>query len=140
MTITELFLYIHRGDVYLYYDVFDNCITNMSINKKERDRVVSLANKNIYVNDVKDNIMLPTFSQINHKEIMRFFVRECVYEKEIRKVLFDILRRDEFVKLFVEKLKELDLYDLFDDCCGSIYYDILTEWADSHSIDLKKLQ
>ena len=43
---------------------------------------------------------LPTYDEINHKEIMRFYVKELVYEKDIRKELFDILKRFDYMDMF----------------------------------------
>lgn len=40
---------------------------------------------------------------------MRFYVREQVEDKEIRKQLFDILRRNEYMDAFIAKLHELNL-------------------------------
>ena len=50
--------------------------------------------------------------------------------------MFYILRRDDFVNPFIEKLKELDLYEEFCDECGNLYDDILISWAEKHSIEL----
>lgn len=48
---------------------------------------------------------LPTYKDMNHKEIMRFYVKECVCEKDIRKKLFGILRNDDYMDKFYEALK-----------------------------------
>lgn len=61
--------------------------------------------------------MLPTYEEIDHKEIMRFYVREFVEDKTIRKQLFDILRRDEYMDAYLEKLRELELFDDFTEAC-----------------------
>lgn len=39
------------------------------------------------------------------------------------------LSRHEFMAAYLEKLRELDLFDDFIDACGNIYYDILEKWA-----------
>ena len=62
---------------------------------------------------VKDenNFRFLTYDEINHKDIMGFFVKECVEDKEIRKRLFNILRKHNYVEPFIEELRELNLYD-----------------------------
>lgn len=82
-----------------------------------------------------NNIRLPSYEEIDHKDIMRFFVRECVEDKDIRKQLFGILRRDEYMDAYLEKLYELNLYDDFVDACGDIYIQIFKDWADKNGLD-----
>lgn len=86
----------------------------------------------------RNSIMLPSYKDIDHKEIMRFFARECVDDKVSRKQLFDILRRHEYMDEYLEKLHELDLYDDFVNACGDIYIQIFEEWADKNNLDFKK--
>ena len=81
-----------------------------------------------------NNFRLPSYEEIDHKEIMRFYVKEFVEEKEIRKQLFYILRRDKYVDMFLDKLHELNLYDDFIDACGSVYIQIFNEWADKNDL------
>ena len=92
--------------------------------------------KLIPVNDV-NNFRLPSYEEINHEEIMRFYVREYVEDKEIRKQLFDILRRNEYIDAYLDKLDELNLYDDFIDACGDVYIQIFEEWADKNHLDFK---
>ena len=82
---------------------------------------------------------LPTYEEMDHKEIMRFYVREFVYEPEYRKALFDILKRYEYMDAFYEKLKEFGLYEDYCDATDGLYNDILYEWADKNNIDLSKI-
>lgn len=77
-----------------------------------------------------NTFMLPTYEEIDHKEIMRFYVRECVEDKGIRQQLFDILRRRDYMDAYLDKLRELNLYDDFVDVCGDIYIQIFDEWAE----------
>lgn len=79
---------------------------------------------------------LPTYKDMNHKEIMRFYVKECVCEKDIRKKLFDILRNDDYMDKFYEALKKYNLYDEYCDVTDDIYHDILEEWASKNNIEL----
>lgn len=87
-----------------------------------------------------NNIRLPSYEEIDHKEIMSFYVREYVEYREYRKQLFGILRRKEYIDAYVEKLHELNLYDDFIDACGSIYVQIFEEWADKNGLDFRKKQ
>ena len=70
--------------------------------------------------------------------IMRFYVKAFVEDKAVRKQLFDILRRDEYIDLYLDKFRELDLYDDFIDACGDIYIQIFEEWAEENGLVLGK--
>lgn len=35
-------------------------------------------NEKLTIGDDRNTVMLPTYEEINHKDIMRFYVRECV--------------------------------------------------------------
>jgi len=93
-------------------------------------------NAKIPIND-PNNIRFPSYEEIDHEEIMRFFVREFVEDKKIRKQLFDILRRDKYMDAYLDKLHELNLYDDFINVCGSIYIQIFDEWAEENNLDFK---
>ncbi|MDO5423340.1 MAG: hypothetical protein Q4F41_06395 [Eubacteriales bacterium] len=82
-----------------------------------------------------NNFRLPSYEDINHKEIMRFFARECVDDPAFRKQLFNTLRRTEYMDAYLEKLHELNLYEDFEDACGDIYFQIFKEWADKNGLD-----
>ena len=84
-----------------------------------------------------NNFRFPTYEKINHEEIMRFYVKEFVEDKAVRKQLFDILRRDEYMDLYLDKLRELDLYNDFIDACGDIYIQIFEEWAEENGLDFR---
>lgn len=85
-----------------------------------------------------NNFRLPDYEKIDHEGIMRFYVKEFVEDKAVRKQLFDILRRDEYMDLYLDKLRELDLYDDFVDACGNIYIQIFEEWAEENGLDFRK--
>ncbi len=137
MTAMELLLLINSDDRRIYYDPIDSCFTNEFINQKKVEKILTYKKKeDIQISDPVYNIQLPRYREIDHEEIMRFFVRECIEDKKIRKTLFSILRRIDYVDPFIDKLKELGLYNDFDDCCGSVYDQILREWAEQHGIDL----
>ncbi len=90
----------------------------------------------IPINDT-NNFRLPSYEEINHEEIMRFYVREYVEDKETRKQLFYILKRNEYVDAYLDKLHELNLYDDFVDACEDIYIQIFEEWADKNNLEFK---
>ena len=84
-----------------------------------------------------NNFRLPAYKEIDHEEIMRYYVKEHVEDKEIRKQLFDILRRHKYIDAYLDKLRELNLYDDFVDACGDIYIQIFKEWADKNNLSFK---
>ncbi|MCM1025624.1 MAG: hypothetical protein NC432_04275 [Roseburia sp.] len=90
------------------------------------------------IEDDGNTIELPSYKEIDHEEIMRFYVREFVEEKEIRKQLFSILRRIDYIDAFLEKLRELDLYEDFTETCGDIYIQIFSEWAEKNHLSFEK--
>ena len=136
MTPMELFLLINHDRKYLYYDVYDLCFTDSDINRREFEKYLLSRKKGIEMKYPKSNIMLPTFKEIDHKSIMSFYVKSCVIEGDIRKQLFYILIRYDYVVPFIDKLKELGLYEEFEDCCGSIYNQIIEERSEKYSVTL----
>ncbi len=132
-TIIELMLAIRKGHPVFYHKDM-NQFDYWSFSQKERDNLNE--NTKLPCKDL-NNFILPTYEEINHKEIMRFYVREFVEDKTIRKQLFDILRRDEYVDAYIEKLWELELYDDFTDVCGGIYVQIFEEWSDKNKLEFK---
>lgn len=82
-----------------------------------------------------NTIMLPTYEEIDHKDIMRFYVREFVEDKEKRRQLFDILRRRDYMDAYLDKLHELNLYEDFVDACGDVYIQIFDEWTEKNDLD-----
>lgn len=132
--IIDLMLLIRRNTFIFYHKdtkQFDSC----PISALEWEKISP--NAQIPYEDL-NNIKLPSYEEINHKEIMRFFVRECVDDKECRKQLFNILRRDEYMDAYMEKLREMNLYDDFIDACGDVYIQIFEEWAEKNNLDFRK--
>lgn len=131
--IVDLMLEIRDGKLIFYHKdtkQFDYCpVSEIELKKLSADKLLPLADAN--------NIRLPSSEEIDHKEIMRFFVRECVEDKGFRKQLFNILRRDEYMDAYLDKLHELNLYDEFIDACGDIYFQIFEEWVDKNGLDFK---
>ncbi len=128
-TIIEIMLAIRaRNPVYYHKDMkrFDR----FPYSKTEK------LNSNLLLPFGSDSntIMLPTYEEIDHEEIMRFYVQECVEDKEIRRQLFNILRRRNYMDAYLDKLHELNLYEDFIDACGDIYIQIFDEWAEKNDI------
>lgn len=130
-TITELMLSIKKWNDYLFYhkdtDVFDRYPVS-AIQMKKLDPNAKLLLKD------DNNFRFLTYDEINHKDIMRFYVRECVEDKLIRKQLFDILRRDNYVDAFIDELQKCELYEDFDMICGDIYIQIFREWKKDNGL------
>ena len=124
-TIIELMLSIKKRDDSLFYhkdtNVFDRYPLS-EIQLKNIDSDAQLLSKD------DNNFRFLTYDEINHKEIMSFYVRECVQNKEIRKQLFYILRRHDYVDAFLGELHKYDLYDDFDMVCEDIYIQMFQEW------------
>ena len=53
---------------------------------------------------------------------------------EVRKQLFDCLRRDDFIDVYLNKLQELDYYILFCDACESIYIELFYDWVEKNNL------
>lgn len=134
-SIMELMLAINDSYHYVYYHMdtkkFDFCpCSEIELKNISFDSEIPIHDSN--------NYRLPTYEEINHKEIMSFYVRECVDDKDIRKQLFNILRRHNYMAAFIEKLNELNLYDEFVNCCIEIYVQIFEEWAEDNNLDFFK--
>lgn len=130
--IMDLMLEIDRWDVTVFYHKDTNefdLYPVSAIQLKTLDRNAKIPYKD------ENNFRFLTYDDIDHKDIMRFYVRECVYDKEMRKRLFNILRRDDYVHPFVEGLHELNLYDEFEMVCGDIYVQIFLEWAEKNGLE-----
>ncbi|MBR4058685.1 MAG: hypothetical protein IKK03_02450 [Lachnospiraceae bacterium] len=130
-TITGLMLSIKKWDDYLFYHkdtgVFDRYPVS-AIQMKKLDPNAKLLLKD------DNNFRFLTYDEINHKDIMRFYVRECVEDKLIRKQLFNILRRDNYVDAFIDELHKCELYEDFDMICGDIYIQIFQEWEKNNGL------
>ena len=82
----------------------------------------------------ENNFRFLTYDEIDHKDIMRSYVKDCVEDKEIRKRLFNILRNHDYVETFIEELRELNLYDEFEMACGDIYRQLFFKWAEKNEL------
>lgn len=132
-TIIELMLAIREGHP-VFYHKDTNQFDYWPFSEIEREKLNE--NTQLPYKDL-NNFMFPTYEEIDHKEIMRFYVREFVEDKAIRKQLFDILRRDEYVDAYIEKLWEFELYDDFIEACGDVYVQIFEEWSNKNGLEFK---
>lgn len=114
-TFWDLVFAINKEDKNIYYHrdtkVFDRCPLSSIELKNIHNRM-----QEELTLDYKDpnNVRFLTFDEINHKEVMKDFIKfGGIYEKEIRKQLFNALRYHDYVNKFLAKLKELKLYDDF---------------------------
>lgn len=132
-TITELMLSIRENRVLFYHkdtNQFDGWPCS-AIEMENMDENAQIP----FEDEDTNNFRLPSYEEVNHQDIMRFFVRECIEEKEIRKALFDTLRRGDYIDAYINKLRELNLYDEFDMVCGDIYLQIFEEWAKENGLN-----
>lgn len=132
-TVIELMLAV-RDSCPVFYHKDTNQFDYWPISEIERETLdpnARIPYKNL------NNFRLPSYEKIDHEEIMRFYVKEFVEDKAVRKQLFDILRQDEYMELYLDKLRELDLYDDFIDACGDVYIQIFEEWAQETGLDFR---
>lgn len=130
-TIIDVMLSIKRKRTILFYHKDTNQFDNYPISKTEMKNLSDDASIPEYD---YNNFRLPSYEEIGHKEIMRLYVKDCVEDKVMRTALFNILRRDDYVDAFLEKLQELALYDDFLTICGDIYNQIFEEWASKNDL------
>jgi len=79
-------------------------------------------------------IPLPRYKDIDHKNIMSFYIKECVHDKETRRKLFNILRNHDFMDKFLAAVKELDLYEEYIMVTDDIYIQLAEEWAEENGV------
>ncbi len=130
-TIMELMLKINDWSIQFFYhkdtNTFDRySVSEIQLQNLDMDAKLPMKDEN--------NFRFLTYDDIAHKDIMRFFVKECVDDKEIRKYLFNILRRTNFVDCFIEGLHKVNLYDEFEMICGDIYEQMLLDWAKKNGL------
>lgn len=132
-TVIDLMLGIRENYTVFYHkdtNQFDYYpFSELELGKLSKDKRLPYKDEN--------NIRLPSYKEVDHEELMRFYVRECVEDKAIRKQLFGILSRKDYMDAFLDKLHELNLYDDFIDACGDVYIQIFNEWAEKNGLDFK---
>lgn len=80
-------------------------------------------------------IELPSYYEIDHKSIMSFYVKECVYDKQIRKQLFNALRNHDYYDKFIGLLNKFGLYDEYLEVTDSFYHQMAYEWCLENNIE-----
>lgn len=84
--------------------------------------------------DNANNVRLPSYEEIDHKGIMRYFVKEWVEDPAMRKALFNVLRRHDYIDAFLEKVRELGLTEDFEEVCIDLYIQIFEEWKERNGL------
>lgn len=133
-TIIDLMLSITERRSF-YYHKDTNVFDDSPLSKVEMKTIST--DERIPFGGRENDIKLPSYQEINHNEIMRFYVRECVENKEQRKKLFYILRRHDYMSAYIDALHELELYDDFIAVCGDIYIQIFDEWAEENGLKFR---
>lgn len=130
-TIIDLMLAVRERTIIFYHkdvNLFDNYpFSEIEKAKMPEDKLLPM--------DELNNYRFLTYDEIDHEEIMRFYVREYVEDKAIRTQLFNILRRREYMDDYLTKLHELNLYEDFIEACEDIYIQMFEEWADRNGLD-----
>ena len=104
-TIIELMLKISNRNALCFYHKDTNTFDGWPVSAIQMQNLDP--NERLPLKD-ENNFRFLTYDEINHKDIMGFFVKECVEDKEIRKRLFNILRKHNYVEPFIEGLRELN--------------------------------
>ena len=109
-TFWDLVFAINKEDKNIYYHrdtkVFDRC----PLSSIELKNIHNRMHEELTL-DYKDpnNVRFLKFDEINHKEVMKDFIKfGGIYDKEIRKQLFNALRYHDYVNKFLAKLKKLN--------------------------------
>lgn len=135
MTPVDLLL-IDSENVRIYYHKDTNAFDGCPLSENDFKRMDELKERPITEVD-KNNIPLPSFKIINHRDVMRDYAKYCLWGKdEIKKKLFNALRyKDDYAKKFFAILKE---YNLEEDHKNSFYeyYDSLFDmWTEENGLD-----
>ncbi len=85
--------------------------------------------------EASDSVRLPLSDEINHKDIMSFYVREYIEDKEIRQDLFYSLRRRDYFDEFISRLNKHGLYENFKDSMHNLYFQIWEEWVIENELE-----
>lgn len=118
-----------------YYHKDTHTVDFWPISKIEGENI-DLNEKLTYPDE--NNFPLPSAKEIDNNNIMRYFVKEFIDDKVMRKALFNILQRHKYEDAFVEKLKEFDEFDNFHGFASDIYYEIFVDWAKENNLDFSK--
>lgn len=130
--VVEMMLKINSRDKYIFYhkdtNTFDGYpVSEIQLQNLDMNAIIPMQDENSF--------RFLTYEEIDHKDIMSYYVKEYVDDKNNRKQLFNILRRNDYVAAFVEKLYELNLYDEFETMCGNIYCQLFYDWAKKNDLN-----
>lgn len=137
-TVLDVIMHIHyRESCFLKIDTmeivnpFDYLKKYLPENPNEEDyqKLPSLESLHIYP--------LPSYEFICHKEIMSWYVKEMVEDKEFRKKLFSVLKYHDYMDKFYEVLESNHLYDEFRDFSFDYYYSVFKEWCKEREIPIE---
>ena len=137
-SIFDLMFAISEERIDLYYHRDTNVFDYRPLSLIEIKNIHTRMNEKLTIG-YKDpnNVRFLSFEEINHKEIMKDFIKSgIVYEKDIRKKLFDALRYSKFVTQFIDRLKEFDLYDDFLDYSNDYYKVLFEDWKIANDVKL----
>ena len=81
---------------------------------------------------------LPSYEDIEHKNIMSEYVHNIYDNKEVRKELFYILRNHNYMDKFYECLKKYNLYDDYYNYASDYYNFIFNDWCEKYNIKIGK--
>ena len=98
--------------------------------RKEQESSGINFNEKVWTGVVKKLVRLPSYEEINHKDIMTYYVKECVEDKNYRQKLFYILRNHDYMDRFIDAIKELNLYDEYVMVTDDLYNQIAEEWEE----------
>lgn len=131
-TALDLMLAVNKSRLQVFYHKDTNCFDTMPVSSIELKNLDM--NAQIPFKD-ENNFRFLSYEEINHKELMSFYVHECIVEKATRKKLFDVLRRHEYVDLFIETLKSLELYEEYIMFAEDVYEQMFEEWAQENGLE-----
>ncbi|MCL2046525.1 MAG: hypothetical protein FWG88_09090 [Oscillospiraceae bacterium] len=135
MTLSDIFRMIGK-DCYFYYRPKTNEVNTLQYYYLQEDQ----NNENLFDEEIGSGISselipLPRYEDIDHKNIMSFFVREFVEDKEMRRKLFNILRNHDFMDKFLAAVKELELYEEYIMVTDDIYIQLAEEWFEENGCE-----
>lgn len=107
--------------------------------EREYEKIKDTIDMNARISDKKDIVHLPTFEQIDHKNIMTFYVKQCIEDKSVRKKLFDILRNHDYMDKYLSAIKELDLHDEYKSVTDDLYRQLAHRWAAANGIAVDQI-
>jgi len=134
MTLSDIFRMIGKDSYFYYRPKTHEVNTIQYYYKQEYRNNENFLNEEIGYGISGELIPLPVYKDIDHKDIMSFYVREFVEDKETRRKLFNILRNHDFMDKFLAAVKELELYEEYIMVTDDIYIQLAEEWAEKNGV------